>query len=452
MVLFSVLLLMFQFKLISPEWIFAGVLITFLFFYGIYHLQGKFTSVSAKSFETRLFWNSLFIRILSITILMFIAEITWERPFYVGAVDSTRYYRVATEVASLFWEQGFGHLYQHLINEYRYADNIGVPFFLGLLFAITGNSVIIANLIIALLGSFSVVLIYRTASYLVEQSEARLAGWMAAFMPLSLFYDTVILKESFVVFLTSTTAYLATRMIITGGVTNKRIILLVLSTVSIFYFRTAAGAIISLCIPLFFLFNTIKKNPFYSWGAGIAIVALFVLIINLTGETEFFMERIEGGTEHGDARLASVEQRTTWQSLSAGPIFIILAHFAPFPSMMELNPYYGHDATYYWIGGLVVWNILAYYALLGLWVLIKTQPQQSLMVWGWAAGYTLVLGLTAMFTQVRLGWNVMPMMMIPAAIGLKNYRSINTFYIALAIAGVLIIAWNLFRGVGRGVM
>ena len=46
----------------------------------------------------------------------------------------------------------------------------------------------------------------------------------------------------------------------------------------------------------------------------------------------------------------------------------------------------------------------------------------------------------------------MPMMMIPAAIGLKNYRSINWYYAALVSAGLLILAWNIFRGVGRGVL
>jgi len=452
-VLLALLLLLFQFNLIVPWWVAGGFLISYIYFVAVNAQVRKHTTSSPISIEGRLFWGSLALRVLSLIVIMVIAEFTWQRPLYVGAVDTARYFRVASEVAEVFWDEGISYIYPHVMAEYEgHSDDIGLPIIIGLLFVITGPSVVIANLFIAIIGSFNVVLVYRIASLVTTQQNARLAGWLAAFMPLSLFFDVAILKETFVVFFSSLAIYMATKMVISGSITSSRLIILALSAMALFYFRTAAGAVIALCIPLFFIFNSIRKNPFYSWGAGVLAIGLFIVILNLTGDQVFILDQIEERAEHGDARLAAVEEGTQWQNLALGPILLVVAHFAPFPSMIELNPVWGHDITYYWIGGLVAWNILAYFALMGIWQMIRTQPRQTIMIWGFVAGYTLVLGMTAMFTQVRLGWNVMPMMMIPAAIALRHYQSRKHIILSLIIAGVFILAWNIFRGLGRGVL
>ena len=453
-VIFSFLFVVLRFNIMAPLWLISGFVIVFVYFYYVGILERKYIYFPVRTFGKKLFWQSFWIRALAMFTIVFIAEITWGRPLYVGAVDSMRYFRVSREVAEVFWSQGIGQVYPHLMNEYGSADNIGVPFIIGLLFAFSINSVILANLYILTLGSFSVVFIYRTASYLLDQPTARLAGFLAAFMPLSLFFETVMLKEGFVVFFSSASIYLATKMIVTGRTSLKSIALLVLSVFSLFFFRTAAGAIIAICVAALFLLNNMKGNIFLSWTTGLGTAILFVFLLNYAADTDYYLGRIESGTEHGDARIAAVERGTSWQNLSMGPAFIVFSHFGPYPSMVriDIRHGFGHDATYYWVAGLIVWNILALYALLGLWSLIKSKPRKSLMVWGFTVGYTIVLTTTAMFTQVRLGWNIMPMMMIPASVGLRKYPSINTFYLALAVAGFFIIAWNIFRAIGRGVL
>lgn len=440
--------------MIFLPWIIAAFALVYAYFSALASHERKYTAYPDKQFEKVLFRKSLKLRIIAVLVIGILGQLTWGRWEYVGAMDALRYWRVSREVADVFWSHGFSAIYPHLMAEYGHIDNIGVPFVLGLLFAFSFKSVLLAKVFIAIMGSYSVVFIYRSASFLLDQNTARLAAWLAAFLPLSLFYDAVIMKESFVVFLTSFVIYQAIKINATGRVKMKSVLLMGAALSALFLFRTAAGAILTSTLVLFFLLNNIRGNPVYAWIVGGLAIGVFVVFLNVTGEQDYIQRRLERGTEHGDARIAQIERGTTWTDLALGPVFLVISHFAPFPAMVNIGfrfPF-NHYFTNYLIPGLISWNILAIFVLLGWWHMIKHQPRRSLMILGYTIGYTIILGMTAMFTQVRLGWNIMPMMMIPAAIGLKNYRNINWHYAALITAGLLILAWNIFRGVGRGVL
>jgi hypothetical protein len=469
--LFIVLSLLLRGRLIQPTWMAAGFLLTAVFFYVLHITERRTASLSNRNFFKKLFLYSLISRLLAVIILVIIAEITWGLPSYVGAVDAVRYLNSARELSDVIWKLGPSHVGRYLVGEFgRDVDGAGICVVLGTLFALTFKSVILAKLVIALIGSCSVLLVYRTASLLTDQSTARLAGLMAAFLPVSLFYDAVILKESFVVFLTSLVIFLFTAMVVQGRFTLKRMGALIACLAGLFFFRVAAGAVIVVILSTSFVINRIKGSPVFSWTVGLTAMVAFTLIIIASGQSDFFVEKVDRGVGLRDRRLSAIEQgsawkspssierKTTWRSLSTtGPVFLVLSHFAPFPSLIrhtaiDRSTFYGHNSKYYEIAGLIAWNILATFALFGLWHLLRNNLKHSMMVWGYTVGYSLVLGFTAMFTQSRLGWNVLPMMMIPAAVGIMNYRKIEVFYLALAGAGLVIIAWNVFRAAGRGLL
>ncbi|MDZ7720041.1 MAG: hypothetical protein U5K72_14595 [Balneolaceae bacterium] len=111
-----------------------------------------------------------------------------------------------------------------------------------------------------------------------------------------------------------------------------------------------------------------------------------------------------------------------------------------------------HDDTYYWIAGLMIWNFLIYFGLVGFWKVMKQNMSESLAVWGFAVGYTLILGVTALFTAVRFGYNAMPAFFILIAIGIKHRNEFPWWKLYLIGAVGLILAWNYFRLAGRGMM
>lgn len=438
-------------NMIAPPWIITAVLIVMFYFFAVHKWERRYTDRDSHSFAKKLFFISVVARLFAVFVLVALAEVTWDRSFYVGAVDATRYYRVSTEVSELLRNAEFGRVIPHLLMEYGgHWDNIGVPLFLGTIFSFTTNSVIWAKVVIAVMGSLSVVYIYKTADLYFDSNISKLAGLLAAIMPLSLFYDAVILKEPFVAFLASMIVYHASVIQKKGKLNIKNISLIVIPIAAIFLVRTAAGAVLVMALAGFFTLNRVKGTPIISWATGIIIAGLFIYLIGAFSDAWYFIDRLEEGAEVGEARIAAVEGRTAWQNLGLGPIFLILSHFAPFPSVVELNPVWGHDATYYWIAGIVIWNLLAVYAILGIWHMVRKQPMETMMIWGFTVGLTLVLGVTAMFTQVRQSWVVMPLMMIPAAVGLVRYRQKYIMLISLGSAFALAILWNLFRALGRG--
>ena len=454
LLMFAMLFLALRFHITPLQWLIPNFVVVYLFFQAVMMRErAYFKFQSHILFEKRLFWQAFLVRIFALFLFVIIAQLTTGRSFYVGAVDSARYYRVAAGVADVFWNAGPQHIFAYLFEEYSAIDNHGPSLFIGLFFAFTFTNVIWGKIFIVFVGAWSVVFIYRVALLITDVPTARLAGWLAAFMPLSLFYDTVYLKESFVVFLTSYAVYASTRIIVTGGFNFWRVVRLILAVSAIFLFRAAAGAVIVTSLSVFFLVNNMRGNPVLAWLTGVIVIFSFIFMLNATGRVDDIITKIEGGAEHqADARIGQVERQTAWSDLALGPVFLVFSHFAPFPAMVNLSPPWGHDATYYWISGLIVWNILALFALLGIWRLIRENPRKSFMVNGYTVGLTIVLGLTAMFTSVRMGWTVIPMMMIPVAVGLRHYRKPFWFYLTFGIALMFILAWNLFRAIGRGVM
>ena len=450
----AVLFLVLRFRITPLQWLLPNFIVVYFFFHAVMMRERIYYALESHGFfEKKLFWQAFGIRIFAMLLFVIIAQLTTGRSFYVSAVDATKYYRVAAGVAEVFWNSGPQQVFPYLFEEYPTIDNHGPSLFIGLLFAFSFTNVIWGKIFIVFVGTWSVIFIYRTALLLTDTQTARLAGWLAAFMPLSLFYDTVYLKESFVVFLTSYAIYASTRMVVARGFNFWRVVRLILAIAALFLFRAAAGAVIVASLSVFFLVNNMRGNPVLAWLTGAVVIVSFVFVLNATGQGDDIINKIEGGAEYqSDARLGQVERQTGFTDLALGPVFLILSHFSPFPAMVNLQPPWGHDATYYWISGLIVWNILALFALLGIWKLIKENPRKSFMVTGYTVGFTIVLGLTAMFTSVRIGWNVIPMMMVPVAVGLRHYRKPIWFYMALGIALMFILAWNVFRAVGRGVM
>jgi len=111
-----------------------------------------------------------------------------------------------------------------------------------------------------------------------------------------------------------------------------------------------------------------------------------------------------------------------------------------------------HDATYYWVSGLMIWNFLAWFGLIGLWKAFTGKFSESLPVWGFAAGYSVILGITALFTVVRFNYNAMPLFIILIAVGIKYRHEFPYWKLWLPCAVALIFAWNFFRLAGRGAL
>ena len=434
-----------------PLWIFINMAVVAVFFIALNITSVRSLRLGGKSFVYKLFWMAWLTRVIYMFIIVYLAEIETGRSFYIGAIDATRYYRVGSEVAAIIQAGDFGRILPHLLIEYDgLMDNIGVPLVLGFVFSLTGNSVIAGKLFFTLMGTGTVILVYKTTRLLWDESVARLAGIMMAFFPIALFYSSVFLKEEFVVFLAMLAIFIVTKAVKMNRLGLWNLALLLFAITFIFLFRTAAGAVlVSLVVGMFFL-NRFGGSIILSAFVGALVFGLFLYFMDTLGELQMYINRIEGYADYREGRIGSVARENPLATMVGIPVYVVLSFIAPFPSMVYIPIPWNHDATYYWPGGLIIWNFLIFFGLLGAWKAIRTQWNESLAVWGFAMGYTVILGLTALFTAVRFGYNVMPMFFILIAAGIHYRDEFPYWKIWLIGAVFLIFAWNVFRLAGRG--
>ena len=436
-----------------PLWIFINMVVVAVFFIALNIASARSLRLSNSPFIWKLFWMAWLTRIVYMYTIVYLAQIETGSSFYIGAVDAIRYHNVARGVSSIIWSGDFQNMLPYLLVQYEgLMDNIGVPLVIGFVYAVFGDSIIHAKIFYTLMGTGTVLLVYKTTRLLWDESVARLAGIMMAFFPIALFYSSVLLKEEFVVFLAMLAIFIVTKAVKVNRLGIWNLALLLFAITFIFLFRTAAGAVlVSLVVGMFFL-NRFGGSKILSAFVGLLVFGMFIYFMDTLGELQMYINRIEGYADFQEGRVGSVARENPFATIVGIPVYVILSFIAPFPSMVYLPIPWSHDATYYWPGGLMIWNFLIFFGLLGAWKAIRTQWSESLAVWGFSLGYTVILGLTALFTAVRFGYNVMPMFFILIAAGVHYRDEFPYWKIYLIGAVFLIFAWNVFRLAGRGML
>lgn len=439
--------------IIAPQWLLINVSVVAVFFIALNRLSIRSLKRTENTFFWKLFWLAWIVRVVYMIGIVYLAEFTTGNSFYVGAVDATRYYRVAGEVAQLINSGEIGSVYSHVMAEYNFLmDNIGVPLVIGIVFTFFGQSVIIAKIFMTFLGTGTVLLVYKTTQLLWDETVARLAGILMAIFPLALFYSSVILKEEFVVFLAMVMIYTLTKSVVTSRIGVWDLFFLLSALISIFLFRTAAGAVLVSLIAGIYLLNRVGGNKIISLAVSLLILGGFFYFMEVFGELDYYVERVTDAADVQQSRIRTIAQENVFVSLVGTPVFIVTSFLAPFPSMVYLPIPFSHDVTYYWISGLMIWNFLTWFGLIGLWKTFRVMPAKSLAVWGYAVAYSIILGVTVLFTSVRFGYNVMPMFIILIAVGIKYRLEYPYWKLYLIGAVFLIFAWNFVRLAGRGLI
>lgn len=436
---------------IPAHWLAINLGVVALFFILLNHLSIRSLYNTHSSFFWKLFWLAWIARLLYMITIVYLAEFTTGSHHYVGAVDATRYQNVARQGARLILEGNFTSVFPFIYDHYdQLIDNVGVPLVLSFVYALFGDSVIIGKLFFTLMGTGTVLLVYKTSRLLWDESVARLAGILMAIFPIALFYSSVILKEEFVVFLAMVVIYLLTKSVVKKRIGLWDLFFLITALIGAFLFRTAAGAVMVSLVAGTYLLNRIGGSKVVSLFVSLLILGAFFWFMDVFGELDYIVGRVEGGADFQEGRVRNIQQGNIFVTLIGTPVFIALSFLAPFPSMVYLPIPFSHDHTYYWIGGLIIWNFLIWFGLIGLWKAFRDMPGKSIAVWGYAAGYSIILGITVLFTAVRFGYNVMPMFMILVAVGVKYRDEFPYWKLYLPIVIFLIFAWNFVRLAGRG--
>ena len=412
-----------------------------------------------ENFEKRLFLLAFIPRMLVVLLLYWIFQSTYGNPFGFEDADATTYHDLASFVADLIHKKDF-HFFSR-VAEWSGNDDIsdmGYGIYLGLVYWMTGKSILAARLLKCLWSTLTVVLVYRLARRDFGEQIARLAAIFCALWPNFWYYCSAHLKEVEMVFLTVLFVEQADQMLRSKKFTALKIIPVLLIAAVLFTFRTPLG-LVALIALLFSL--VMSSSKIVSWGKRIIIGILAVSLIGVAAgerlEQRFtnLVEQVQRGDQKSSLRWRSQrEQGNEFAKYAGSAVFAPMIFTLPFPTMA--NPSNGQEVQLLNNGGNFIKNILSCFTILALVLSLLTgRWRDHLLPLSFMLGYLVVLTLSNFAHSERFHQPVMPFEFMFMAYGVsiattkKKYKRWFTYWCLLMFLAAIL--WNIFKMKGRGI-
>ncbi|MBN2766677.1 MAG: hypothetical protein JXR27_09920 [Paludibacteraceae bacterium] len=427
-------------------WVF-GIVEVAGFFYFSNQLTRKWANYSENTFSKKLFRTGLVLRIVWVFFSYFFYLAMTGEPYEFSAADVKVYQAVGTQLAQFGFEK-----YESVFWGMGISDR-GYGTYLGLLYMVFGNGVIIPRLIKAALGAFAAVLIYRVASRNFGEEAGRMSGIFYMLMPNLIMYTGSHLKEAEMVFLTVAFIERADYIIRSKSYNFINIAVPIVLAGLLFLFRTVLGAtaLFSLMTAILMSGNKVlnmgKRTVLAVW---IGLAMIYLVGGKIATEIEQVWE------SRGENQKASMEWRATreggnqFAKYATGAVFAPMIFVIPFPTMVETP---GQENQRLINGGNYVKNILAFFTMFALFLLIKEGKwRDHLLIGSFTIGYLVVIALSAFAQSERFHQPALPFILVFAAYGISraDNKTKRHYTIWLAFIFVALIGWSWFKLAGRG--
>lgn len=386
-------------------------------------------------------------------ILLIISYSTWDMFYYVGAMDEMKYFRIANEAAAIFKTSGVSLAYSHILETYLFEiSDTGFCTFQAFLFVVFGYTPILFKLIYCAIGSYTSVRLYKLSSILFEQPVARLAAILFMLFPIAWFFSVVIMKETLMVFLIVEAIYLTVKL--QRSYKTSTLLKLLFFIIIIFFFRSAIS-IILIMGAAFSMFMQVKKRRLV---VNILVTAIllggYLYFLQSTGKAEIYYQQYTETDDFVAQRYITGSKVNPYTAIVNAPIYFSISLFAPFPSFVDVPVSFGrdipHDEYYYHVAGCMVWVIIAFFSIYGLYHAIRFRRRDLAPIWIFILGYEFVLLRSILFTSVRFTFPLKPFLLMLAAFGIYELKNKKWFTLYLVAALIMIIGWNYVRLKGRG--
>ena len=434
-------------QIMSVLWWITGIVSVIGFFYFSNILTRKWGNISPTSFSKKILITALVIRIVWVLFSYFLYIIMTGQPFEFSVGDAKMYQRLGEALA----QAGFDN-YENVFWGMPVSDR-GYGTYLGVLYMLVGNSIIIARLIKAVIGAWMCVLIYKLASRNFGDSVGRMAAIFCVLMPNLIYYSGLHLKEAEMVFLTVLFVERADALIRAHKYTFLTVLPVLLIGGSLFFFRTVLGA-----TAMFALFTALmlssrrvmtmnKKLVITGW---IIVALTFFAGTTIVNEVEEVWQSRIGNQETSLEFRATREGGNTLAKYASKSVFVPMIFVIPFPTMVDIVSQQNQQLLH---GGYVVKNIMAFFVLFSLFFIIKEKKwRDNVLITSFTIGYLLVIALSAFAQSERFHLPALPFILILSAYGICNItnKEKKAFNLYLALMLVIYVAWIWFKLAGRG--
>ncbi len=411
-----------------------------------------------KRFEKRLFFVALVPRVIWMVLIYTIFMQSYGNAFGFENGDATFYHEIGEDFALNLKNGTFGK-YWNEISESVDISDLGYGVYVGFLYWLTDNSIIVVRLLKCLISAWTVVLVYRLAVRHFGNQTARVAAIFCALWPNFWYYCGVHLKETEMVFLGVLFVEQADQMLRSRQFTAWKVAPVLLIGATLFTFRMPLALVAFMSL----IFSVVMSSTrVVSWGKRIVVGILAVLLIGVT-----MGNRIQEQSQELYKQAESSQQRENMQwratrdngnafaKYAGKSVFAPLIFTIPFASMVK--PYDGQDVQQLLNGGNFVKNIISCFTIFAMILLLMTGDwREHLLPLSFMLGYLVVLTMSTFAQSERFHQPVMPFEMMFAAYGLsiavtkKKYKRWFTYWCGVMF--VAVFAWNWFKLAGRGLI
>lgn len=438
----------------SWYWFVFGAVEIFGFFYGTQKLTRDWARLSEKQYEKNLFRYGFFIRMLVVFFLYWFFDTMTGQPFMFHAADSFEYGEEGKWVASLIKDGNLSVYWNYISDKNAGVSDVGYPFYVGLIYVISDDSVILVRLLKALYGAYTALLMYRIAKRHFGDQVARLVGIMMMLMPSQVIFCGMHLKEIEMLFILAIFLNQADQLLLSRNFSLKSIILTFAAAGGLLFFRTvlAVAAFGALVVALVLSSQRVANlgRRWMIFIASMAIVGYFA-----GGKLAMEVESLWNSKGELQQSRLSVQQKTNELAKYASTaVFAPLAFTIPFPTMVETE---GQETSRMLHGDLFIKNILSGFCLLTLIVLILSgQWRQHVLLGAFLIGYLAILVFSAFAAAQRFHMPAYPLEILFAGYGINlcintpKYKRWSMYWIIACFA--FAVGWNWFKLAGRGMM
>ena len=411
-----------------------------------------------KRFEKRIFLIAFIPRLLWTLLIYKLFMEYYGDAFGFENMDTLFYDDLGKGFAEAIRNGTFLETWKTTIEEVEVADT-GFASYLGLVYLLTDNSIIVARILKCIWSSLTVVLLYRLAKRNFDNQIARIAAIFCALWPNFWYYCGVHLKETEFVFIAVLFVEQADQMLKSRQFTTWKVVPVLLIAASLLTFRTAI-AIVAFMSLLFSI--VMSSSRVISWGKRIVVGGLAIMLIGVMAgnfireQSTKLVEEVQSDRQAENMKWRG--ERTNGNAFAkyAGKtMFAPLIFSIPFPTMVR--PYEGQEVQQLLNGGNFIKNIISVFTIFAMVMLfLSGKWREHLLPLSFMLGYLVVLTMSTFAQSERFHQPIMPLEFMFAAYGLsiavtkQNYKRWLMYWCGLML--VACIAWNWFKLAGRGLV
>ena len=438
-------------------WIF-GIVEVVSYFYFANRLTKNWAMLKPKAFEKNLFGAALLIRV---TVMLFLywfhTEMTGQ-PFMFHAADAVGYHEEAKWMAQTIRDGQFDTYLNYKFVEHMGVSDAGYPMYLGLVYLLSWDSIIVARLLKCLWGALSCLLLYRLGKRNFGEQVGRIAAILMMLESHFWIYGGFHLKETEMVFMMLLFLERADALVRSRKFNFRNIAVVVVLMASLFTFRTVLGltGVFALGMALM-----LSSKRVISWGKRILFLLVFGSTALYFAGGRIFSE-IEAVWELKDQnqanRMSEIVQTQSLAQYAGAAVFAPMIFTIPFPTMVETE---GQETSRMLHGGMVTKGVMSFFCVLAiislLFPLVRglNNWRDHILIGAFLIAYLMILVFSAFAHADRFHMPALPLEILFVAYGLSlwRFKAFRTWYNWwLVLMFVAFVGWNWFKLKGRGLI